>query len=168
MIRCFVGARARVVRRPDTIRDWDANRPPARPAELSDGFVSLLLGLAPPRQGVDGLPERGSALGEGVRKHVVGERNPVQDARCVQFPQPSGEDVGGCAEFALEVAVALCAVEEAADDQERPTLADEFERCGQAVPVVGRHPAGGPAGSVQNGAKWLPSGSSKCRWYMKP
>ena len=87
---------------------------------------------------------------------------------CVQFPQPSGEDVGGCAEFALEVAVALRAVEEAADDQERPTLADEFERCGQAVPVVGRHPAGGPAGSVQNGAKWLPSGSSKCRWYMKP
>src|ERR1700722_12835699 len=96
--------------------------------------MSLLACLAPPRQGVDGLPERGPALGEGVRKHVVGERNPVQDARRLQFPQPSGEDVRGCAEFALEVAVALCAVEEAADDQERPALADEFERCGQAVP----------------------------------
>ena len=86
--------------------------------------MSLLPCLAPPRQGLDGLPKRGATLREGVRKHVVGERNPVQDAGCVQLPQPSGEDVGGCAEFALEVAVALCAVEEAVDDQERPPTAE--------------------------------------------
>src|SRR5215470_13398667 len=81
---------------------------------LSTGLlspVSLLPRLAPPHQCVDGLPERGPALGEGVGTHVVGERNPVQDARRLQFPQPSGEDVRGCAELALEVAVPLCAVE---------------------------------------------------------
>jgi len=47
---------------------------------------------------------------ERIGTHVLGERDPAQDSRCVQFAQAGGENGRGCAELALEISEALGAV----------------------------------------------------------
>ena len=67
-----------------------------------------------------------------TRRLSAGVRRPLEDAAGDHLRQPVGQDVAGDPEAGLEFLEMLEAVECAAKDQERPFLADQLDRGGNA------------------------------------
>ena len=74
------------------------------------------------------------------------ERQAVQHACGFQLPQAGREHVRAQAEVPLKVTVALRPIEQALDDEECPSSADDVECGGEIAHVVGS-----VSGFIQNG-----------------
>ncbi|GGR17191.1 hypothetical protein GCM10010196_07460 [Agromyces mediolanus] len=74
------------------------------------------------------------------------EGQAVQQAGLLELAQAHREHVGGRPELALQVAVALRAVEQLLDDAERPAGSDDVEGGGEVA-----HAVGSASGFIQNG-----------------
>lgn len=100
----------------------------------------------PARQRGDRVAEGEASVCERVGAGVVAEGQTGEDARRLEFAQAGCEHVRGDSEVALEIAVALRAVEETLHDEQGPPRPDDVESRRQVA-----HSAGAASGFIQNG-----------------
>ena len=85
-------------------------------------------------------------VGQSVGAGVVPKRKTVKDAGRFELAQARRQHVGAHSELSLQIAVALRAVEQLFDDEERPSCSD----CAEGRRKV-THPFESASGFIQNG-----------------
>jgi len=98
---------------------------------------------APDRQGADDLAQFHTAVREGVLgpRGMVRVHPPRNDAAFLEQLEPAGQQPRGRAEGVCQVLELPRAIQQVANNQERPAFADDFkrERHRTDLPVVSRH-----------------------------
>jgi hypothetical protein len=98
-----------------------------------------VVAVAPLDQDDEGGAQLAALVGEDVLRSAGAMlvRQALEHAFVTEELEPIGEDVGRDSELVLEVLEALDAEERIAEDQQRPPLADHFQRPSDRADLVG-------------------------------